>query len=264
MSITLSLTGANADVITFGVTPFETDYLIGAEVIGLSVPPVAVRFNEGVGDGGRYVSTRRLFRDIDLPIYIFGTDKLDIETKYRRLIRLLSDREGSLRIKATYDDDTVFYIDGYRNAGGEITYASDTGREYAKITVSLRCPNPYWQNIIPVTANYTTIGAKSITNNGDIPAYPVWTLNGPITNITFTSSNGSWSYDTAILSGDSVIVDSEEKTVISNTGVNKYSGLGLSPNLFALDNGVYTVTISGALTTGTIDLSFKERREVIY
>lgn len=262
--IAVSLTGANADTIVFGTDSTEADYILGAEVSGLTLPPLAIRFDEGITDGGRYVSTRRSFRNIDLPIYTLGTDRADVEYKLRRLGKLLSDRAGATRLTLSYSDDTEWYIDGYYTDGFNITYGRDGNRTYAKVVIQLRCPEPYFKNAAATTATYTTLGTKTVVNDGDVPTYPVWTLTGPLANVSFTANGKSWTYAGTLASGESVIVDTKEKTVKTPAGVNKYAELGLTPNLFPLESGTNSVVLGGGTFSGSIEIDFKEQREVIY
>jgi hypothetical protein len=265
--IIVSITGANGDTIVLGNDATEADFVINRAVSGFSMPSVSLRLDEGVADGGVYLSTRRLPRDIDLPITILGDDRADVEEKFRRLGKLLSDRSGATRITITYPDDSEWYTDGYYVSGGNVTYGNSANGQFATLPITFRCPDPYWTEDSTTTATYTTLGNKTITNSGDIASYPVWTLTGPMTNIEFTSPSGeTWKYLASIPTGEIRIIDTYEKTVLTNTGVNKYSDLGPTPNLFAIPAGTPIVNIAGG-TFGAgaeISIAFKPRKEVVF
>jgi phage-related protein len=264
-NITVTLTGANGDSIVLGNDATEYDYVINKSVSGLALPPVSIRLDEGVSDGGYYISSRRLPRDIDMPITIIGEDRDDVEDKFRRFAKLLSDRAGATRITVTYADESEWYIDGYYMSGGNVTYGSNATSEFASLGISFRCPNPYWTSDTTTSATYTTLGNKTITNTGDIDSYPVWTITGPSTNITFTSPSGeTWTYLSSIGSGVVRIIDTFEKTVVDGAGVNKYSELGATPNLFAIPAGTPIINIAGGTLTGSIQVQFKPRKEIVF
>jgi phage-related protein len=264
-NIIVSLTGANGDTIVLGNDATEYDYVINKAVSGLALPPVSIRLDEGVSDGGYYVSSRRLPRDIDIPITIIGEDRDDVEDKFRRLAKLLSDRTGATRISVTYPDSSEWYIDGYYMSGGNVTYGNNATSEFATLGISFRCPSPYWTKDSVTTDTYTTLGAKTITNSGDINSYPVWTITGPAVNVSFTSPTGeSWTYLASITSGQVRIIDTFEKTVVDGAGVNKYSELGATPNLFAIPSGTPIINIAGGSLTGSIQVQFKPRKEIVF
>jgi hypothetical protein len=54
-------------------------------------------------------------------------------------------------------------------------------------------------------------GSQSITNPGDVPAWPVWTLNGPIPAFTITHADGSTISGTPNLAvGERLVIDTTE------------------------------------------------------
>ena len=54
-------------------------------------------------------------------------------------------------------------------------------------------------------------GSQVLTNPGDVPAWPVWTLNGPITSFTITNADGSTISGTPNLAaGEQLVIDTTE------------------------------------------------------
>ena len=266
--ITISLVGANGDTIVLGTTSSEEDYILGKSVAGFGLTSLSVNISEGAGDGGKYLSTRRLTRQIDLPIYTIGTDPADVETKLRRLGRLLSDRSGATRIVATYPDLTEFYIDGYLVSGGDVTYGDSAGKDYALWAIQLSCPQPYWTNSEPVVQTLTGAGITtvSLTNNGDIETYITLDITGAITDIQFSNTLGALDYDAPILSTETITIDCENATVKDDTGVNKYGNLAPLPKMIRIPRGTSSLTITGTGidTAAVVNISFYERRELIF
>lgn len=268
VDVNITLVGANGDDITLGTDAAETDYILGQSVSGFGLTSLSVNIAEGAGDGGKYLSTRRLVRQIDLPIYVIGDDRADVETKLRRLGRLLSDRTGATRILASYSDATEWYIDGYLVSGGDVTYGEDAGKDYALWVIQLSCPQPYWTNSTAVTETLvgTDITTVNLTNDGDIETYITIEITGPITDIQFTNSYGSLDYTAAITALDTITIDCENATVKDGAGVNKYGNLGPVPKMIRIPRGTSALTITGTGIdpAAEVTISYKERRELIF
>ena len=265
---TISLVGANGDTIVLGTTPNENDYILGQSVAGFGLTGLSVNIADGAGDGGKYLSTRRLTRQVDLPIYTIGTSEADVETKLRRLGRLLSDRSGATRIKATLADSTVWYLDGYLVSGGDVTYGTDAGRDYALWTIQLSCPQPYWTNSTPVSETLigTEITNVNLTNNGDIETYITLTVTGDLDNIQFSNDYGTLDYDAPVTFLETITIDCENATVKDATGANKYGNLGPLPKMIRIPRGTSLLTITGTNidVAATVTITFNERRELIF
>lgn len=266
--ITISLVGANGDTIVLGTTSSEEDYILGKSVAGFGLTSLSVNIAEGAGDGGKYLSTRRLTRQIDLPIYTIGTDPANVEDKLRRLGRLLSDRSGATRIKATYPDLTEFYIDGYMVSGGDVTYGDSGGKDYALWAIQLSCPQPYWTKLSATTVvlTGTEITTTSLTNNGDIETYLTLAIDGTVTTIAFSNAYGNIVYDAAIGASEIITIDCENATVKDAGGVNKYGNLGPLPKMIRIPRGTSSLTITGTGidSAATVTISYHERRELIF
>lgn len=273
--VTITLTGANGDSIVLGTDANEEDYILGQSVSGFGLTGLSVNFAEGAGDGGKYLSSRRLIREVDLPIYAIGVNRADVEDKLRRLGRLLSDRSGATTITATFttivDDEPViteWYLEGYLVSGGNVTYGDDAGKDYALWTIQLSCPQPYWTNATPVTQTLTgtEIDDVVLTNNGDIETYIILDITGVITNIAFSNTYGNIEYDAAIGATETITINCEEATVKDDTGVNKYGNLGPLPKMIRIPRGVSTLTITGTGidTAAEVTITFNERRELIF
>lgn len=266
--ITISLVGANGDTIVLGTDAAEDDYILGKSVAGFGLTSLSVNIAEGAGDGGKYLSTRRLTRQIDLPIYTVGTNQLDVETKLRRLGRLLSDRSGATRIKATYAGGTEFYLDGYLVSGGDVTYGDDAGQEYALWAIQLSCPQPYWTKSTATTTTLTGTGITTVnlTNNGDIETYITLVCTGPISTINFNNAYGDIKYTAAITALHPITIDCENATVKDDTGANKYGSLDTLPKMIKIPRGTSSLTITGTGIdpAATVVISYHERRELIF
>jgi len=267
-TVSISLIGANADEIVLGTDVNETDYILGQSVAGFGLTGLSVNIVEGAGDGGKYLSTRRLSRDVDLPIYVVGNDRADVETKLRRLGRLLSDRSGATRILASFSDATEYYLDGYLITGGDVTYGEDAGKDYALWAIQLRCPQPYWTSTVATTLTLddTEMTDVSLVNNGDIDTPIFIEITGEVTSVQFENTNGFILYEDIIASGEVITIDCLNATVTNAFGVNKYSSLGPAPKMITVPRGTTTLQIDATtpVAGSSIVITFYERRELIF
>lgn len=284
VNIAISLVGANND--TIQLTDSDSAYILTTGVLGFGIPPAQVRIQESAGNGGTWRNSKRGVRDIDLPIAITGTDRADLELKLRRLANLLQDNLGPTRIVATYSDGTSFQLFAHYVGGGDVAYGSEANSRFARWTISLQAPQPFWESVNPT--NYTLqltagrgllpklsklqlsgqygFGDVTLSNPGDVEAYPVWTISGPVDSFTITSNGIGFTYDAPVALGDQVIIDTFAGTVKSGEGDNLYANLSSAPKLFSIPPGSNTVTIAapGANDTTVIAGNFKPRREVIH
>jgi len=267
-TVNISLIGANGDEIVLGTDAAETDFILGKTVAGFGLTGLSVNIVEGAGDGGKYLSTRRLARDVDLPIYVIGADRTEIELKLRRLGKLLSDRSGATRILATFSDATEYYLDGYLISGGDVTYGDTAGKDYALWAIQLRCPQPYWTSTTATTITLydTEMTDVSIVNNGDIDTPLTLTITGEVTDVQFTNINGSILYEDIISSGEVITIDCLNATVKNAFDVNKYSSLGPAPKMITVPSGTSTLQIDATtpMVGSSIVITFYERRELIF
>lgn len=268
VNIAISLIGANGDTISLGTTTAESSYILASNVAGFGLTGLSVNIVEGAGDGGKYLGTRKVSRDVDLPIVTVGADRAEMETKLRRLGRLLSNTNGPTRIMATYTDGTAYYLDGYLITGGDITYGTEGTHTYAKWAIQLRCPQPYWVSTTPTitTLTGTEITNVSLVNNGDIDTPVILDITGATTTVQFSNINGFILYEDAILSTDTITIDCGNATVVDNAGINKYGSLGPVPKMITIPRGTSTLNISGTgIDTGAIVvITYYERKELIF
>lgn len=274
ITTTFKLSGNN-DEIVLSIDD-ATDYLIDRNVSGLALPPINVNISEGARDGGRFQSSRRLSREIDLPIWVFGEDRKDVETKLRRLAKLISDRSGNATTITAVFEDTVnsttetFTLEGYYTGGFDVNYGTRTGKDYAYIALTFKCPQPYWVNETETSVlvlGSETPAAVNINNIGDIETFPIFEIKGATSTITLSNINGSISYNAAIGSTVTIVINTEEGTVVQkSTGANRYQNLGALPKMFTLPEGESVLNITGTGISGTAEITIKwrTRREIVF
>ncbi|SNS50536.1 phage distal tail protein [Actinacidiphila glaucinigra] len=252
-----------------------------AGITGLGLPQLSVQWLEGAGDGAAYRGRRVLPRDIDIPLDIVGRNRGHLADLMTRLARVLA------------DDCTLTYIDsdGVRwstpvrwTGGGAIDPSS--GERDVQTVVSLRAPSPYFLSesaqtvtvggtaagaflstlsAMPISSSQA-IGSIQLTNEGDVPAYPVWEVTGPGDTFKAISPTGEtiqWNGTLAV--GEKLIVDMGAGTVKDGNGVNKYSLLATAPRFWSVPPGPSTATASllNITSASKVVCSWRPRKWVV-
>lgn len=271
---TFKLIGANTDEIVLQ-TENTDDYLLEKNVSGLALPPVNVNITEGAGDGGRYQSSRRLPRELDLPIWVLGSSRNDVETKLRRLGKLVSDRKGATKIQATIEDTVnmtseTFTLEGYYIGGFDIAYNNAT-KTSAYVPLTFTCPQPYWVNEVETSYTIDTVGTPvsetvTLNNIGDVEAFPIFEITGTISNVELSNENGSLTYAETITSPEIITIDTFNATVVNDTGVNKYENLDTAPKMFTLPAGEssFTLEATNMVEGSEVVIKWRTRREIVF
>lgn len=283
-SVVISLVGSNGDTIQLAD---DGDFVLASGVTGFGIPSTSVRIDESAGDGGTWRHTKRGIRDLDLPIVILGTDRADVETKLRRLARLLQDRNGATRIVADYSDDSSLFLEAHYVGGAETQFGSDASGTFCRWVVQMQAPQPYWQTLneesFSITSGNTgrgllpeltklkvsssqTLGVVNVNNSGDVAVFPRWVIRGAVSNLVISNGVQSFSFPDPILAGSTYTVDTATGTVTNDLGQNIYSLLGAAPKLFELPPGQTTVTVTGTDSSPETRVTayYSPRYEVIH
>jgi hypothetical protein len=285
VNVNFSLTGGNGDKITFD----NENFVLNTGLSGISsIPATQVRIDPSAGNGGVWRNSKRGVRDVDLPITVLGSDRADVESKLRRLARLTQDALGVTVLAAEYSDDTSLTLGLHFVGGAEVgAWGSDTGSTWCKWVMSFQAPTPFWESttrqtfsvssgntgrgLLPELARLKVsssqaLGTVSITNSGDVAAYPVWSITGPITDLSITSGSLSFGFNTPLTSGQTITIDTETGLVTNDAGANSYSILNAAPKLFAIQPGTSTITVLGTETTSAtrVSCSYALRYEVVH
>lgn len=281
--MTYSITGANGDTITFD----NEDFVLEPGLTGFGIPPTSVRIDDSVRGGGLWRYTKRLPRNIDLPIIVLGSDEEDVEDKLRRLARLTQDTLGPTTLTAIRSGGNLS-LQMHYVGGAELTYGGDAGGPiWARAIYSFQAPQPYWESATIESFTVTTgetgrgllpeltklkvsssdaLGIILVNNTADVPVFPEFEVIGPVENLQVSLNGEGWSFNTTISEGDIVVVDHEAATVTGIGGVNRYSILNASPKFFSLPPGTSSVLVSGtgANLNTAITCNYQLRYEVVH
>jgi hypothetical protein len=286
VDVTLSLVGANGDEIVF---TDAGDYVLTTGLSGMGIPATSVRIDDSASDGGVWRFSKRGIREMDLPVVVFGNDRVAVESNLRRLSNLLQDKSAGTVLRASYSTGEVWELtQGHYVAGAETTKGEDANVAWSRWVLSMQFANPFWirqqaesfsvgvpgtgRSLIPDLAELRVTGSQAIgeidiENLGDVEAYPVWIFQGPADSVSVTSQSGlSFEYAASIPTGSTITVNTAAGTVVDEDGVNRYANLSVAPKLFTLPSGNTSVTVEavGADANTLISLYYQPRKEVVH
>ena len=285
--ITISLTGANGDTITFN----NDDFILENGVSGFGRPPVKVRIDESATSGGVWRFSRVGVREIDLPVTITAGTRADLEAKLRRMAKILDDSLGGVTIKATYSNGDVWQIvDAHYTGGAQTQTGENALATFARWVLVFQCPQPFWvrQQAVSYTASGSATGRGLLTPNSmvnmkvaasqvlgnisvdntpsDVPCPPKFVLTGPFDSATLTYNGVGFTYNAVVAAGSTIFVDTAAGTVVDQSGVNKYGALSTAPKFFNIPAGLSTVSMTAVNTTTAtqLQMNFQPRKEVVH
>lgn len=155
---------------------------------GFGLPQVNVRWMDGVADGSVYRGRRVLSRDIDLPLYVVGTDRQDLKVWLDRLALMLNGKCTLRLLDGNYGPTWI--TDVYRVGGGDYVYGADTvGETEFRTVVTFRAPDPYWT----ASSTFAPLGGETFTmfaeetapaDDGSITETAGSDLSGLLPNLT--------------------------------------------------------------------------------
>lgn len=282
-TVNYSLVGSNGDEIEFDYS----NYVLNPDFLGFGIPPAEVRIEASAGDGGVYRHSKKGVRDIDMAVTIIGTDRADVQTKLRRLSRLLQDTSGPTLVKANYSTGESLSLEAHYVGGAESQWGTNAGQVWNRWLLSFQCPTPYWESGTTEEFTVTTgntgrgllpqltklkvtssqvFGVITVDNEGDVPAYPTWYLRGPLSDITITNGTQSFSLEESIDDGETITINTETGEVTDDLGNNRYSILAPAPKLFRIPPGESSVSINAVAATAEAEarLEYSPLFEVVH
>jgi hypothetical protein len=252
---------------------------------GLGLPPKQIQWLEGAGDGAIARGRRTLSRSIDLPLYISGASYADLKVWLSRLAMVLA---GSATLTVIDNDEIRWTTQVEHVGGGDYAYGADTiGTTDFQTVVTLRAGDPYFTSI---NANQQTIkqsipsrgllpklsslrltasqqfGSINFTNEGDAPAYPVWSIIGPGSTFRAVSPRGEvlqWNGSLGI--GESLIIDTRAGTVVDGRGANRYAELATAPRMWTVPPGSSTsdVELNDVSSVSAVNCTWRPRKWLV-
>jgi hypothetical protein len=298
----VSIVGNNGQGEEIPLTTFDNaawpSILMQPGATGLDMPPFGLFSDDSPNlDGSIYRSARAAAREIMIPVYLHGIDRQTVNQLKRRLFQSLNPKRGYCLLKFTEGGNRTREITVYYKGGMEGSEGTDiAGFTWSKYGLQFSAMDPWfyptraqsarWDfgvgdpllstttSFIPVHISDGVMGGPGdslvISNPGDIEAWPIWQLYGPIKSFTITSPKGEIVKASPpaggadlVPSGRVLTIDTRpgKKTVKDDTGANYWSKLDTNPQFWPVDPGDTNASVSVVTGSGkaAVVLSFFPR-----
>lgn len=266
------------------LNPAGTELFTMNAVTGLGITPVTLATTPDPLGGVSVDDVVPQPRNITWPIRLRGATHLDFLDLWRTYSRAfaLTRRMGPGRLRLARPDGSSREIEAYYQSGWD----QEPGQGWTHDTpvIALFCPDGFWRDTEPeeILGEYATpvdylspypsvsggsvLGATTVTNGGDVEAWPTWTITGPATSITATNVTLGQSFTlTYSLAVDQVItITTRPGTIVGPGGVNLTSSLTWpGSRLWRLLPGANDVNfdVGGAGTGSSVQLTYYPRYE---
>lgn len=249
-------------------------------VQGLEMPPYVLVTDEVPRQpGARLRQVKVLPRTVDLPLFIQAATPTLLRNLLRRLRYAFDPTrgDGTLRVLGVDSSTRDLTTCRYQGDWTGVESSQVVGGSSWEVPITLLARDPYWYDTVPQTVLFaigtagtpffpffplhlsssTVLGDVSVSNPGDVEAWPVWTITGPGSSIILRNLSvipqAVLEVDTTLLAGDQLVIDTRpgHKTVIGPGGVNLYGALNASSQLWSLPVGTSTVRVE--VTGATVD-----------
>lgn len=253
---------------------------------GLLFPPIEHRFAESATtDGSEWRGVRVLNRPLSWPLFLYGTSGEAMRVEHTKFLRTLEpDKVGKLTV--AHPDGHRRYLDLRYQDGAVGEFGGSTfGIIWVKHSLTMVTEQPYLYGDA-ITSSFNseastnfygggtigtskgppfvigssyTLASAEITNPGDRPAWPVWTVNGPMTNFTGTLDGKTIELPITLSAGQSITVNTAPRvqTIEREDGSNQWAAAGdvefaaVPP----MATSALTLSVAGATTDTSVVLS---------
>lgn len=267
--------------------------LAGARGLGMASYQLYTQASPAV-DGDRITGVRARPREVMLPLYFHADTRPAFVGKLERLVRSMRPKlgDGTLTVAAPSGGRRwvkARYVEGL--AGEEST--DSAGVTWWKAGVVLHVSQPYWTAARPYTNEWGTGGSGTsfypmgpgwqvvnsqvigtgmeIPNEGDVEAYPLWTVEGPAATGSVFRNNTlglEWGLNRDLLAGEVATINCEQRiqTAELADGTDLWPNLTDGADLWPLAPGVNDVDMVLSGTTGDTRVAIRAdiRHEIAY
>lgn len=222
---------------------------------------------------------------ITWPLHIWGDTHQQFIDRYRQLRRafMMTAHRGEpgwltvARPDGSARRIAALYEEGFGGEAGQM-------HRFANPVLTLYCPDGAWldEDEVVITRSYSTpvsffspfltvssasvLGATTLDNDGDLPAWPTWTITGPMTSIIATNLTTSQNFTltSTLTAGQTITITTDRPTVRDGAGHNIIGAINWpSAQLWGLQPGENSVNfqVTGAAAGTAIRLAFYPRYE---
>lgn len=263
-------------------------YFLTAGVAGLGSVPISIAVDTMPRGGSRARSQRAEARIVTLPLFLAGDEHADwvdlfggLEDAFTQtepgnpgILRIVRPGGVERRILALYDN-------GFEPSGGD-------DWRWSVVPISLYCEDGHFYDPTPIvlerayTAGGTSfldhfprvssgavLGATTLTNPGQVKAYPTIRIDGPFSSFTATNNTTGETFEiipgSALIAGEARIVTADPPTITDENGDSALGDLTMPGSvLWGLvrgDNAItFTAVGAGAGTLVTVSFNARYKR----
>ncbi|WP_234019136.1 phage tail domain-containing protein [Streptomyces sp. Tu6071] len=263
------------------------------------MPPLALFSDESPNlDGAIFRNSRTSSREIMIPVYLHGIDRQSINALKRQFFQALNPARGYCVLSFTEGSGVTRRINAYYKGGLEGSEGEESGFTFTRYGLTFTAMEP-WFYADQVTSQQWTFGDSAkpflsstraflplqvvsgvlggdgaanvvIRNDGDIDAWPVWALTGPVKSFSLVGPDGATVEALARADGSDVVpsgrtltIDTRpgHKTARDDLGANFWDRLSTNPVFWAVEPGETRATVNVVAGSGmaSISLSFRPR-----
>ncbi|MFE5542771.1 phage tail domain-containing protein [Streptomyces sp. NPDC056534] len=297
----VSITGQNGEGEEIPLTGFSgrewPAVFMQPGAVGLDSPPFELHSDESPNlDGGNFRGARTASREIMIPVYLHAIDRRTLRDLKRKLIGSLNPRNGYCLLKMMEGDGQPRYLRVYYKGGMEGQETEDSaGFRWIKYGLQFtafepwffgdRLPVAEWsfgggtpflpaaQAFVPLRINKGAVAGSSIpvVNPGDVEAWPVWEIHGPVRSFRLTGPDGKQVFAIPAPAGGADAVPADRtltidtrpgyKSLRDDLGANYWPKLAPSPALWSVPPGRSLVGVELVAGSGpaTLKLTLNPR-----
>ena len=263
-------------------------------VSGLGAASINIVSDDRARGGARVRYIQPGSRTIVWPIYVYGSDHQEFVNRWRSVTGAFTQtsRLGPGRLEIARPDGSSRVVDAYYASGIEGSGKQGYGVTSDFFVMSLLCEDPYWRDRQPQTvhrefsegvdylspypsvSSSQVLGETTLSNPGDVDAWPSWIMTGPASTLTATRADTGESFSldpNAATIAHGNLADGEQVTVTTDpptvrgpdgsvwTGALNWPGAvlwSIPPGETAVEFG-----LDGAGAGSSVDMTFYPRYE---
>jgi len=280
--------------VTTYLSDWENGWLLQPGAKGLDMPGYAFSTDESPGvDGYELRDVRAQGKEIILPIAFWANDsRAAYKARRRAFINSLNPKRGVGAMTLTEPDGATRTIGAYYTGGLEGDESLDAaGERWCINAITFGCPSPYWIGsevthtwkasssatffpILPLAVGASQVlGEVTVNNPGDDVAYPVWTIEGPATEITLTNTvidpiSGEETVEELVVTrtitgADTIVIDTRERrqSALLNGTTNLWPDLSDASTMWPLQEGdnLLNLVVDGSTSATSVSMTYQPR-----
>ncbi len=268
------------------LTSFQQGIETPKGAAGFGAPPLEITREVVPGmAGARTRQKKHGINEITLPLHVRADSFEALENTLRDMVQRFDGLQGDGVLGRVSTSGRVSELACTVTEGLRLDQAQMLGNSSIKLEMTFQADDPYWLGevqsppaisgaageswfpILPIRLSGSTLlGTSTITTSTAVPTFPVWTVNGPGVNPTFTNLTTGRTFafkNTNLAAGEQITIDTRDyrKTVVGPGGANYFPRLA-SYDFWPLVRGTNQVSVqmSNATSESFIGYSYREKR----